>query len=161
MGPNNGFDHDYALLTHYKLRRVGTIGQYRNCNGYPPQCMGQNSHYVGREAALGLGYPAAGQCTPNVLTGSWWSLPSAGQCASPDQVGVNCTWAVTHVKTINGTCLFKQHAFYERCAANGRAPFVQAEWTFKQAFKKDDVANGGCPPLPYPELVKPLRQTIL
>lgn len=149
-GGKNVFDHNYALISQYKLRRLGTIGQYRNCNGYPPFCSGKNDYYVGREAALGLGFPNAGQCTPNIPTGSWFSLPAGGHCSSsttPSNVlGVDCTWEiVSRVKTINGSCLFVDLGFHDLCALDGKAPFLRAEEAFSHAF-----ADDGCPSLTPP-----------
>mmetsp|Transcript_19770 Transcript_19770/g.62239 ORF Transcript_19770/g.62239 Transcript_19770/m.62239 type:complete len:421 (+) Transcript_19770:61-1323(+) len=149
----SAFDHDYALVTKWRLRRLGTIGQYQNCNGYPSSCAGENDFYVGKEAALGLGYPSAGQCTANNLTGNWYSLPERGQCSDFADVGDNCSWAVSHVKTINGTCLLYDLGFLDKCADDGQAPFRTAERTFDAAFTYDDPAQGGCSPLSYPDQV--------
>ena len=92
-------DAQYDWLTMWRLEFTNrSVGLYENCNGYdPPVCLGVNDALVGREAAMGIGKPLAGQCEPNKLTGSWFSLP---QCDE------NCPWTkMERVKTINGSCL--------------------------------------------------------
>ena len=59
------------------------------------------------------------------------------------------SWAAARVKTIDSQCLFK-HGYLAACKRDGRAPFVAAKKLFLQAFAKNDVAEGGCPPLPGP-----------
>ena len=56
-------DHDYAWVSAWRVTAVPRWGQYQNCNGYPPVCLGASDFYVGHEAAQGLGLPAGGQCT--------------------------------------------------------------------------------------------------
>ena len=54
-------DHDYAWVSAWRVTAVPRWGQYQNCNGYPPVCLGASDFYVGHEAAEGLGLPAGGQ----------------------------------------------------------------------------------------------------
>lgn len=65
-----------SCLTHPAGRDVSV----QICNGYPPLCFGLNDQYVGREASFGAKPDIGGQCTDNTDTGSWFSLPIAGQC---------------------------------------------------------------------------------
>jgi len=145
-------DNNYAWISKWVLEYDATvIGQYLNCNGYPSSCMGFNDYHIGKEAALGLGFPTAGQCADNTLTGNWLSLPVGGMCscsdcgvapASDDLVlGVNCTWSATRVKTIDGECLIKDRDYLGACAVDGRAPFNAAAAALVAAFEDDD---SGC-----------------
>eukprot|EP00658_Telonema_sp_P-2_P036879 TRINITY_DN26596_c0_g2_i3.p1 TRINITY_DN26596_c0_g2~~TRINITY_DN26596_c0_g2_i3.p1 ORF type:complete len:345 (-),score=55.42 TRINITY_DN26596_c0_g2_i3:151-1185(-) len=150
---NPSMDHNYAWLTHWEVEHLAYYGQYQNCNGYPSHCMGSSDWLVGREAALALGSPLAGQCTPNPLVGNWWSLPERGRCTGEhgpgDTLGVDCTWRAKRVKTIDGLCLIKQHQFLRKCEMDGRAPFGNATVAFEKAFSSDDLSVGGCPCLLY------------
>ena len=141
-----GTDHHYEWITHYNLTYSPRLGQYQNCNGYPPVCLGAEDFWVGHEAALGLGTPKGGQCQANPLTGEWWSLPKGGQCApgtTPD--GVHCTWTHKRIKSIDSACLFDERGYVDACKADGRAPFAAAQRVFQAAFESDDPAAGGCP----------------
>ena len=62
--------HAYAWISRWNLTSTSTVGQYLNCNAYGAEnhCMGANDRLVGREAALGLGAPLAGQCDANEAT---------------------------------------------------------------------------------------------
>jgi len=141
-------DHHYQWISSWTLRHNPQLGQYQNCNGYPPQCLGAENYLVGHEAAQGLGSPIGGQCKTNSLTGEWWSLPPGGRCegsATPE--GGTCTWKATRTKTIDSKCLLDLHGFKAACAADGRAPFAKATKIFLQALAKDEISEGGCPPL--------------
>eukprot|EP00630_Chrysocystis_fragilis_P000470 CAMPEP_0197389940 /NCGR_PEP_ID=MMETSP1165-20131217/2061_1 /TAXON_ID=284809 /ORGANISM="Chrysocystis fragilis, Strain CCMP3189" /LENGTH=420 /DNA_ID=CAMNT_0042915393 /DNA_START=61 /DNA_END=1323 /DNA_ORIENTATION=- len=148
-GRSSFADHDYQWITRWNLTHNQTYGQYRNCNGYdPPTCLGTNTFFVGREAALGLGYPSAGQCEENAETGVWYSLPSGGECLNGTQPTPNtCTWAAERIKTINSSCLFETHDFLALCQQDARVPFTTAAEAFRAAFDYDDPAQGGCPEL--------------
>jgi len=140
-------DHHYAWISSWTLHHNAQLGQYQNCNGYPPTCLGAENFLVGHEAAQGLA-PHGGQCQANPLTGEWWSLPAGGRCAQGETPeGGKCTWSATRKKTIDSKCLLDLHGFKEACAAGGRAPFAAASKIFTQALAEDDVAKGGCPPL--------------
>ena len=152
-GRNPGVDHAYARLSRWSLNYTATVGQYQNCNGYgaASACLGSNVGLVGREAALGLGSPLAGQCETNDLAGTWWSLPAAGRCADGAQPAPGaCSWAATRVKTIDGDCLISARGFNATCAEGRRAPFADARAVFDRAFASDDPAEGGCPPVVAP-----------
>ena len=144
-------DHGYQWLTYYALEHTPRWGQYQNCNGYPPLCLGAEDFWVGHQAAYALGLPEAGQCGNNTPVGEWFSLPKGGQCAAKTQPdGSTCTWATTRVKTVDSACVFHKQAFLDACQSDGRAPFAKATAIFLAAFASDDPAEGGCPPLPGP-----------
>ena len=97
-------------LVAYRIEMLPVWGQYQNCNKICPRsCSGVNDRWVGREAALNLGYPNAGQCTRNSETGNWYSLPTGGQCPQSvvPPIGV-CPWriaTVERVKTLDSVCM--------------------------------------------------------
>ena len=140
---------DYEWISQYILEvDFAIIGQYQNCNGYPSSCLGENDFYVGKEAALGLGDPLAGQCQNNSLTGNWFSLPLRGDCDSqPNLVlGVDCTWRVKkRLKTIDANCLIDDLHYLTTCAKDQRAPFYQSQAALENAFRSNDLKKGGCP----------------
>ena len=148
-------DHDYAWVSAWRVTVVPRWGQYQNCNGYPPVCLGASDFYVGHEAAQGLGLPAGGQCTENPETGEWWSLPAGGECAAGEVPGGgSCTWSAVRTKTIDSKCLFTQQGFAAACRNESRAPFTEATAIFLQAFAEDDPSKGGCPALAGPAVVE-------
>jgi len=140
-------DHNYGWVTEWEIELLPKFGQYQNCNNYPPQCIGENDFWVGREAALNLGFPDAGQCTANDLTGTWYSLPIGGQCAPGAVPGDDsCSWRIVRrVKTIDSLCVTKIHGMRAACALEGRAPFSKAQAVFKAAFASNVNSTGGCP----------------
>lgn len=143
-----GVDHHYQWLSSWTVTHNPQIGQYQNCNGYPPRCLGAEDFLVGHEAAQGLGSPSGGMCTTNPQTGEWWSLPVGGQCAAgASPSGGTCSWSAVRTKTIDAKCLLDQLGFKEACEAGQRAPFAAATRIFLGAFATDDPATGGCPPL--------------
>merc|ERR1711907_789657 len=72
---SSGTDHNYSWISQWSVEHATRHGQYQNCNGYDPSvCIGANDRLVVHEAAMGMGYPIAGQCQANPLTGEWWSL---------------------------------------------------------------------------------------
>eukprot|EP00730_Choanoeca_flexa_P016571 TRINITY_DN7864_c0_g1_i1.p1 TRINITY_DN7864_c0_g1~~TRINITY_DN7864_c0_g1_i1.p1 ORF type:complete len:401 (+),score=68.60 TRINITY_DN7864_c0_g1_i1:1554-2756(+) len=147
---NNTAHDGYAWITQYTVRMATTWGMYRECNGYPPLCIGDTVVNVGREAALGNGY-LKGQCENNTQFGSWFSLPSVGQCQAGDTISIanNCTWQLLKtVKTIDGQCLVNKPGFAQACRALGSGGSItKPEAIFQQAFASDDPSNGGCPPI--------------
>ena len=100
---------------------------------------------MGREAAFGLSLDANGQCTNNSATGSWFSLPQLGECASPfDVVGRDCTWRADKlIKTINASCLLTTQHFLSFCDSS--MPLTAAADALTVAFASDVLADGGCP----------------
>lgn len=145
-------DHGYEWLTQWEIELVPRWGQYQNCNGHPPQCMGKENFWVGREHAEYMGTPApVRQCgISNELTGMWFSLPVGGQCKEGARPGDGtCTWRISRrVKTIEGKCLFERNGFKQACVNERRSPFPTATQLFKKAFASEDAAKGGCPALP-------------
>ena len=122
-------------------------------NGYPiASKIGAENHYVGREASMMMGFPHHGQCSPSNLTlvGTWWSLSSGGQCtgnAVPSGSPDGCTWRIVErVKTIDGTCLFKDLAYKQQCMADHLPPWTSATATFSKAFSANN-SGGGCDPI--------------
>jgi len=73
-------DHGYEWLTQWEIELVPRWGQYQNCNGHPPQCIGGEKFWVGREHAEYMGTPApARQCgASNEVTGMWFSCQLGG-----------------------------------------------------------------------------------
>ena len=139
-------DDGYEWISKYKVNLdLTVISQYQNCNGYPSRCMGISTYYVGREAALGLGAPLAGQCDDNELTGNWFSFGVDGECKDGLVLGVNCTWEATRIKTVNGDCLIKDNDYLATCALDGQAPFYLAQKALEDAFLS--IEDGGCPPI--------------
>jgi hypothetical protein len=145
-------DHGYEWLTQWEIELVPRWGQYQNCNGHPPQCIGNEDFWVGREHAEYMGLPASErQCgSSNELTGMWFSLPIGGQCKEGARPGDgSCTWRIARrVKTIEGKCLFEGRGFKQACITEQRSPFPTATQLFKNAFATEDPKKGGCPALP-------------
>jgi hypothetical protein len=141
-------------VTHWTVELVPRFGQYQNCQGWGTErkCAGDEHFWVGHEAALAMGYPIAGQCETNDLTGEWYSLPKGGECKGSATPGDGtCTWRATHVKTVDAGCMLdEQHGFAQSCVAEKRAPFAQTARIFTSAFASDEPSKGGCPPLPGP-----------
>ena len=46
-----GIDHHYQWLSSWSIHHNPQIGQYQNCNDYPPRCLGAENFLVGHEAA--------------------------------------------------------------------------------------------------------------
>eukprot|EP01065_Artemidia_motanka_P025034 TRINITY_DN2993_c0_g2_i1.p1 TRINITY_DN2993_c0_g2~~TRINITY_DN2993_c0_g2_i1.p1 ORF type:complete len:417 (+),score=142.18 TRINITY_DN2993_c0_g2_i1:61-1311(+) len=145
-------DHHYSWITLWEIEMYPQLGQYLNCNGYPPVCLGNGNSLVGHEAAEALAVPLGGQCTANPLTGEWYSLPPAGLCADGDAPSKGgCSWRVRRrVKTIDGKCLLAGTKYADACKADRRAPFPAATKLFLDAFASADPSKGGCPPLDGP-----------
>merc|ERR550539_691001 len=65
-----------------------------------------NAKSVGRCSAQFLEGAFQGQCTENQVTGSWFSFPSAGECAAGWDVGFNgCTWKTTSSRVVEFKCV--------------------------------------------------------
>ena len=148
---NHTISDHYAWVTHYQLEVASKWGMYRECNGYPPYCIGAVEANVGRESASAMGY-LRGQCDPNEEYGSWYSLPAAGLCnaSSPINLEANCSWHLLQaVKTIDANCLLVQQDMLKACLqfqqTGDPAP---AAAVFRAAFASDDPTQGGCPPIP-------------
>ena len=113
-----------------------------------------NNYSVGRHVATFWGtcgdiINATGQCTPNTETGSWYSLPSQGECGS----GSNCTWRVIEVgKTVLVQCLLAQ-GLKESCTKatpvqpSGCAYRATAN-LMHRALVASDPTQGGCAAVP-------------
>jgi len=143
-------DSHYQWISAWSVELVPRWGQYQNCNGYPPKCLGAENFWVGHEAPDALGLPMGGQCISNAKVGEWYSLPAGGKCVGAARPGDgSCTWRATRVKTIDSHCLFEEvsPSFKSACSAEQRAPFEKATVVFEQAFASGDVARGGCPAL--------------
>ena len=156
-----GGGHSYEWVTNWEIDHIPNYGQYQNCNGYPPKCLGSENFWVGHEAAMGLGPAsgdagdglAAGQCVDNPLVGEWYSLPAGGKCKAGQEPGDGtCSWRARRVKTIDSKCLFQpSYGFFDACVAQYRAPQTGAAKILRMAFDSDVAADGGCPALPGPE----------
>jgi len=144
-----------TVISKFRLNVWTAWGQYGLCNGYPvSSCIGRETFFVGREATMGLGqynddYDSdnCGQCSDNASIGTWFSLPSGGQCGNDETVdGNTCSWKLLErVKTINASCLFA-HDFVTSCTQEIH-PWPKSSQLFEQAFLTDDFASGGCPPI--------------
>ena len=146
MFSSTGNNQTYEWISEWELEWIPRFGQYQNCNGYPPSCLGKENFWVGHEAPLGMGLQG-GQCQRNIV-GEWFSLPLGGKCAenwkqAPD--GKTCSWKqVRRVKTIDVECL-RNLGFEKMCKAESRSPYLHAEKIFKRAFALSDPLSGGCP----------------
>lgn len=144
----------YQWITQWVIELQPVFGQYQNCNGYPPKCIGRNNLHVGHESAynMGLGSALDRQCGSNPLVGEWYSMPAGGQCQEGERPGDGrCTWRkVQRVKTINGTCLHNGNAFRDLCLKDRRLPFPTARQHYANAFASDEPSQGGCPPIAVP-----------
>lgn len=148
------YDH-YGVVSHYEVEVNTTWGVYSLCNGYNPSvCFGPEPYYVGREASYGHAPDGhTGQCDPNDDIGSWYSMPSAGQCKHGHTVADGtCTWRVVRrVKTIGMKCVFTDQGMLKACPSTwGPHNYSKAMGIFLTAFEKDDLAEGGCPDVPPP-----------
>eukprot|EP01064_Diplonema_japonicum_P022667 TRINITY_DN326_c0_g1_i7.p1 TRINITY_DN326_c0_g1~~TRINITY_DN326_c0_g1_i7.p1 ORF type:complete len:398 (+),score=112.76 TRINITY_DN326_c0_g1_i7:56-1249(+) len=143
-------DH-YDVASWYKVEVLPVWGQYQLCNGYPGQCMGSNTHLVGRELAFGV-TQFGGQCNEEDANevGVWWSMPADGECKEgqvPSE-GV-CSWRVVRrVKTIDAVkCLFGELGMLDSCRKEQRPPYPVTSDMYRRAFTEDSVAQRGCPPI--------------
>eukprot|EP01062_Namystynia_karyoxenos_P006705 TRINITY_DN1234_c0_g1_i1.p1 TRINITY_DN1234_c0_g1~~TRINITY_DN1234_c0_g1_i1.p1 ORF type:complete len:449 (+),score=108.01 TRINITY_DN1234_c0_g1_i1:73-1347(+) len=148
LNQSSSIDHSYAWITQWEIELVPRWGQYQNCNGYPPVCLGANDWWVGHEAANGLAAPEAGQCQTNPEVGEWWSMPAGGLCKEGHRPGDGaCTWRKSRrVKTIDSTCLLAT-GYKAACLKDKRCPFPSATALFNGAFASTDPKRGGCPDL--------------
>lgn len=119
-----------------------------------------NNFSVGRHIATYWGgtcggvINATGQCTPNTQTGSWYSLPSYGQCVrhlSP--VHSNCTWRVLAVgKTVRTTCLLSNDLTASCEQPTPVEPsgcsYGQTAEVMRRALSSTDPTQGGCAAVP-------------
>ncbi|EDQ88937.1 uncharacterized protein MONBRDRAFT_25666 [Monosiga brevicollis MX1] len=145
---NNTANDHYAVVTNYKINVIPKWGLYRECNGYPPYCIGDAMVEVGRESSISKG-PLRGQCEPNLDYGSWLSMPSMGYCQDgPLDLAKNCSWQVASVgKTISGACLIENPAFLQACSQIVNGSIDAAVDLFKAAFDSEDPSKNGCPAL--------------
>ena len=144
---NTQRDH-YQYISKYSLSVNTNWGQYRMCNDYPPKCVGTENFFIGREASGALGPDQAGQCAENTETGSWYSLPSKGECQGDDtpQSG-NCTWKINkRIKTINAKCMLDR-GLVAACLVDKRLPFATGGRIFSTSFDDGVV---GCPAISPP-----------
>lgn len=142
----------YAVVSRYNIAVDTRWGEYALCNGYPGQCIGSETFYVGREASYGA-KPKGGQCDNNTDYGSWFSFPNAGRCESrADLDAGKCTWyVVERIKTVNLTCPFATHGMLEACkAAQGPEGLQKPFAIFQAAFASESTAEGGCPDIGGP-----------
>merc|ERR1712032_1085396 len=94
------------------------------------------------------------------MGGFWYGLPKAGRCApgqvpSPSATQSGCTWVVERrLKTIDQTCLLKDHHYLDKCYADVRegTGFPRSTAALSAAFASDDVAKGGCPDVGGPHV---------
>ena len=140
-----GSSPELQQVSWYRVQVNYTFGGYSYCNFRV--CRGGDPYLVGREAAGGLGLPDAGQCSPNPY-GSWYSMPSAGECAAGQSVERGeCTWQTISVeKTIALQCLL-DGGFTQACIADPTPPYQAAVQVLLKAFATEQPQQGGCPNL--------------
>lgn len=107
-----------------------TFGQYRLCNNLT--CIGAESQIpnIGRESFAGLEPKFGGQCSPNSILGTWYSLTTAAKEAGQWKL-------LNRVRTVRGDCLIKQ-GLAKLCAPS-MYPFDAAVDLIGRAL------NGTCP----------------
>ena len=105
---------------------------------------------------MGVGFLGS-QCQDNTATGSWYSLPAAGQCTKPGQfVGTDCTWdIVKRVRTISMDCLFQQHGMTKACQAQLQQPMNMTSLPVQLlkaalTLPVGSTPMSGCPDIPPP-----------
>lgn len=150
-------DHNYSLISRYTLQVSPAFGQYGLCNGYPdtqppgPFCAGGDPRLVGKERPGFVG-DGEGRCAATSPIGFWLGLPKAGHCPpgqSPTKdawVG-GCTWSVQkRIKTIQQTCLLKDHDYLKFCKADfvEKRGFPRSMAALEAAFASEDPSKGGC-----------------
>jgi hypothetical protein len=155
---NHTTTDNYGVISLFEVEVDTRWGEYSECNGYPGLCLngeGDNLH-VGREASIGVG-PLGSQCLDNTATGSWYSLPAAGECTKPGQfVGTDCSWRVTkRVRTVSLECVFQQHGMAKACQAQLQQPMNMSSLPVQilQAALTNPVGASpmsGCPDIPPP-----------
>ena len=119
-----------------------------------------NNVSVGRHVATFWGgtcggvINATGQCTPNTQTGSWYSLPSDGQCDRHlSAVHSNCTWRIISVrKTVRTTCLLS-NGLTASCenptpVEPSGCSYGQTAEVMRRALSFTDPTQGGCAAVP-------------
>ncbi|KAK3268429.1 hypothetical protein CYMTET_23067, partial [Cymbomonas tetramitiformis] len=153
-GGGTSYDH-YGVVSHYQVEVNTTWGVYSLCNGYNPGvCFGPEPYFVGREASYGSAPDGqTGQCSPNSALGTWYSMPSAGQCKSGHTVADRtCTWRIIkRVKTIGLKCVFTDQGMLKACPSRwGPSNYSKAMDIFLTAFETSNPAEGGCPDINPP-----------
>ena len=150
-------DHNYTLISRYHLEVSPAFGQYALCNGYPdtkppgPSCSGGDSRLVGRQAPSSVG-EGESRCAADNPLGFWFTLPKGGRCPpgqrpSRDAWASGCTWSVQkRLKTIQQSCLLKEHGFLKYCMADAveRKGFARTNQVLQAAFASEDPSTGGC-----------------
>jgi len=147
----------FEWVTRWKIQMWSAWGQYAECNRPKPNqtgvCIGAEKFSVGREAPFGI-KEMCGQCTVNDDTGTWFSLPTGGECNSttqplgPDPSRGQCTWRILErTKTIDGKCLLLTNHLLDTCVKEAFYPFTQSRQVLVNAFASSDLSKGGCPPI--------------
>jgi len=151
---NHSSVDQFEWVSRYTLQVWSGWGQYAECNRPNPNatgtCIGTETFSVGRESAYGV-KEKCGQCTNNSDTGSWYSLPTLGQCNSTTQpLGPNatlghCSWRMLEKKkTIDGKCLLTTNNMLGVCIKERNYPFAQSSAILLQSFESSDPSKGGC-----------------
>lgn len=149
-----GFSADTDnVVSRWSVEVSPDYGQYSHCLydrvHHANVCVDNSGMKVGRESAEAFGSGAlAGQCTPNLDVGSWYSLPAKGQCPEGQPLGTNgCTWAnARRLRTVNVSCVMQDRGLVASCKSEyGHAPFTKSMEIFKLALASADPQKGGCP----------------
>ena len=140
-----GSSPELQQVSWYQVQINFTFGGYAFCNF--GTCIGGDPYLVGREAAMGLGLPNAGQCMPNPY-GTWYSMPKEGECQPGQTIEAGeCSWKSLSIeKTISLDCLLHQ-GFVAACMKDPSPPYTDAVEVLLQAFSSSDSSAGGCPDL--------------
>lgn len=140
------------VVTWWQVDSSTSYGQYAYCLfnlHHRNECFGGTTNKVGRESAQGAGLGhLQGQCSSNNDVGSWYSFPTAGECAAGTPVGTNdCTWGnARRLRTVNASCILHERGLQQACAKEvGHAPFTVSTEIFVRALASDDPSKGGCP----------------
>mmetsp|Transcript_122950 Transcript_122950/g.244619 ORF Transcript_122950/g.244619 Transcript_122950/m.244619 type:complete len:431 (-) Transcript_122950:177-1469(-) len=138
------------FVTKWSVAANASWGQYGYClfSGGKNMCYGNTGKQVGRESALGASsHVAQGQCSQNLVTGSWYTFPDEGRCLPGTAVGTHgCTWSAMRVRTVHASCIIQDHGLKASCAAErGHAPMKTSAAIFEAALATSDITKGGCP----------------
>merc|ERR1712113_465434 len=155
---------DYPYLQVYNVTVNRGFAPIQDCN-YKP-LLGQmycdggnrsaaNAKSVGRSSEGYLEGRYQGQCSENALVGSWYSFPSAGECAAGWELGFNgCTWKTRSFKVVSSQCV------KNRCLdvlEHEHAPYPEALPCYESAIAKCSDLKGPMGPTcltkPHPDIL--------
>jgi len=137
------------FVSMWELTASSSYGQYGRCHynasGNLNYCDAHTGTHVGREAPDGVGFPTAGQCTPNLETGSWLSFPAGGKCADGAPVGTDgCMYLGKRLRTVHAECV-NSPGLQKACSRffSNTTKSAEVAAYIKSSFA--DPTQGGCP----------------